>query len=249
MCSILKDKKVLVTGGSRGIGRAVALEAAENGADVAIIYSGNVKKAEETAEEIRKRGRKAWIYKCDVAEWKEVSDTVKKIADDMGGIDVVVNNAGITRDRMLLMMKEEDFDSVISVNLKGAFNMTRHAAKIMVKNRKGSIVNISSVSGLMGNPGQINYASAKAGLVGMTKTSAKELARAGIRCNAIAPGFVATDMTEEMSSEAKETMSGMIPLGRAADPSEIAKAAVFLASDQASYITGEILKVDGGMYI
>lgn len=249
MCSILKDKKVLVTGGSRGIGRAVALEAAENGADVAIIYSGNVKKAEETAEEIRKRGRKAWIYKCDVAEWKEVSDTVKKIADDMGGIDVVVNNAGITRDRMLLMMKEEDFDSVISVNLKGAFNVTRHAAKIMVKNRKGSIVNISSVSGLMGNPGQINYASAKAGLVGMTKTSAKELARAGIRCNAIAPGFVATDMTEEMSSEAKETMSGMIPLGRAADPSEIAKAAVFLASDQASYITGEILKVDGGMYI
>lgn len=249
MCSILKDKKVLVTGGSRGIGRAVALEAAENGADVAIIYSGNVKKAEETAEEIRKRGRKAWTYKCDVAEWKEVSDTVKKIADDMGGIDVVVNNAGITRDRMLLMMKEEDFDSVISVNLKGAFNVTRHAAKIMVKNRKGSIVNISSVSGLMGNPGQINYASAKAGLVGMTKTSAKELARAGIRCNAIAPGFVATDMTEEMSSEAKETMSGMIPLGRAADPSEIAKAAVFLASDQASYITGEILKVDGGMYI
>lgn len=246
---MLENKKVMITGGSRGIGRAMAIAMAQAGADVAIIYNGNKEAADKVCEEIRAMGRQAAAFKCDVGNFEEAGKTVQAVNKELGGLDVLVNNAGITKDGLIFTLKEDDFDRVIETNLKGAFNTIKHAAKIMMKNRKGTIINITSVSGMMGNPGQANYAAAKAGMIGLTKTVAKELAARGITCNAIAPGFVATEMTDKLSDEVKDSIDSVVPLKRMAQPEDIANAAVFLASDKASYITGEVLKVDGGLYI
>lgn len=246
---MLENKKVMITGGSRGIGRAMAIAMAQAGADVAVIYNGNKEAADKVCEEIRAMGRQAAAFKCDVGNFEEAGKTVQAVSKELGGLDVLVNNAGITKDGLIFTLKEDDFDRVIETNLKGAFNTIKHAAKIMMKNRKGTIINITSVSGMMGNPGQANYAAAKAGMIGLTKTVAKELAARGITCNAIAPGFVATEMTDKLSDEVKDSIDSVVPLKRMAQPEDIANAAVFLASDKASYITGEVLKVDGGLYI
>lgn len=246
---MLENKKVMITGGSRGIGRAMAIAVAQAGADVAVIYNGNKEAADKVCEEIRAMGRQAAAFKCDVGNFEEAGKTVQAVNKELGGLDVLVNNAGITKDGLIFTLKEDDFDRVIETNLKGAFNTIKHAAKIMMKNRKGTIINITSVSGMMGNPGQANYAAAKAGMIGLTKTVAKELAARGITCNAIAPGFVATEMTDKLSDEVKDSIDSVVPLKRMAQPEDIANAAVFLASDKASYITGEVLKVDGGLYI
>lgn len=246
---MLKDKKVVITGGSRGIGKAIALGMAKEGADIAIIYSGNDEAAKETCSEVQSLGREAKSFKCDVANFEDCNKTINEIIAEFGRIDVLVNNAGITRDGLILTLKEKDFDDVINTNLKGAFNMIKPASKNMMRNKKGTIINITSVSGMMGNAGQANYAAAKAGMIGLTKTVAKELAQRGITCNAIAPGFVETQMTDKLSEDVKNAVKDMVPLGRMAKPEDIANMAVFLASEKASYITGEIIKVDGGLYI
>jgi 3-oxoacyl-[acyl-carrier protein] reductase len=246
---MLKGKVAFVTGASRGIGKAIALEMAQNGADVAICYSSNSDAAEAVCAEIRALGRDAQAYRCDVSDYQQCSDVIKAIVEHFGKLDILVNNAGITKDNLLLMMKEDEFDRVIATNLKGAFNMTKHAGAHFLKRKQGTIINISSVSGMMGNAGQANYAAAKAGLIGLTKTAAKELAARGITCNAIAPGFITTDMTEQLSDKQKETVVGAIPLKRMGQPQDIAHLAVFLASPLAAYITGEVIKVDGGIYI
>lgn len=246
---MLKDKIAFVTGASRGIGRAIALEMARNGADVAICYSSNEAAAEAVCAEIRALGRDAQAYRCDVSDYQQCSDAVKAAIAHFGKLDILVNNAGITKDNLLLMMKEEEFDRVIATNLKGAFHMMKHAGAHFLKRKQGTIINIASVSGMMGNAGQANYAAAKAGLIGLTKTAAKELAARGITCNAIAPGFITTDMTQQLSDKQKEAVIGAIPLKRMGQPEDIAHLAVFLASPLASYITGEVIKVDGGIYI
>lgn len=246
---MLKDKIAFVTGASRGIGRAIALEMARNGADVAICYSSNEAAAEAVCSEIRALGRDAQAYRCDVSDYQQCSDVVKAAIAHFGKLDILVNNAGITKDNLLLMMKEEEFDRVIATNLKGAFHMMKHAGAHFLKRKQGTIINIASVSGMMGNAGQANYAAAKAGLIGLTKTAAKELAARGITCNAIAPGFITTDMTQQLSDKQKEAVIGAIPLKRMGQPEDIAHLAVFLASPLASYITGEVIKVDGGIYI
>jgi len=244
---MLENKVAVVTGGSRGIGRAIALAFARQGANVAVLYAGNEQAAQETADEIRALGRQALTLRCDVASWEETKTAVAQILDTFGQVDILVNNAGITRDGLTLSMSEENFDAVVDTNLKGAFHMIRHLFAPMMKRRQGRIINISSVAGLMGNAGQINYASAKAGLIGMTKTVAKELAARGITCNAIAPGFIQTDMTAALSDKVKENAEKTIPMGHMGKPEDIAAAAVFLASDAAAYITGEVLRVDGGL--
>jgi 3-oxoacyl-[acyl-carrier protein] reductase len=244
---MLKGKIAVITGASRGIGKAIALKFAENGADVALIYSGRQEAAEETCVKIRALGVKAEIYQCNVSDFGRSREVCEKIVADFGGADILVNNAGITKDALLLRMKEEDFDSVIEVNLKGAFNFTRHLAKYLMKSVSGRIINISSVAGLMGNSGQANYSASKAGLIGLTKTTAKELAPRGVTCNAIAPGFIETDMTAVLSAEVREKINASIPLRRMGNPAEIAALAAFLASDAASYITGEVIRIDGGM--
>ena len=246
---MLKDKIAFVTGASRGIGRAIALEMARNGADVAICYSSNEQAAEAVCAEIRALGRDAQAYRCDVSDYQQCSDAVKAAIAHFGKLDILVNNAGITKDNLLLMMKEEEFDRVIATNLKGAFHMMKHAGAHFLKRKQGTIINIASVSGMMGHAGQANYAAAKAGLIGLTKTAAKELAARGITCNAIAPGFITTDMTQQLSDKQKEAVIGAIPLKRMGQPEDIAHLAVFLASPLASYITGEVIKVDGGIYI
>ena len=246
---MLKDKIAFVTGASRGIGKAIALEMARNGADVAICYSSNEQAAEAVCAEIRALGRDAQAYRCDVSDYQQCSDAVKAAIAHFGKLDILVNNAGITKDNLLLMMKEEEFDRVIATNLKGAFHMMKHAGAHFLKRKQGTIINIASVSGMMGNAGQANYAAAKAGLIGLTKTAAKELAARGITCNAIAPGFITTDMTQQLSDKQKEAVIGAIPLKRMGQPEDIAHLAVFLASPLASYITGEVIKVDGGIYI
>lgn len=246
---MLKDKIVFVTGASRGIGKAIALEMAQNGADVAICYSSDGEAAEAVCTEIRALGRDAQAYRCDVSDYQQCSDTVKAAIARFGKLDVLVNNAGITKDNLLLMMKEEEFDRVIATNLKGAFNMMKHAGAHFLKRKKGTIINIASVSGMMGNVGQANYAAAKAGLIGLTKTAARELAARGITCNAIAPGFITTDMTQQLTDKQRVAIIGTIPLKRMGQPEDIAHLAVFLASPLAAYITGEVIKVDGGIYI
>ena len=246
---MLKDKIVFVTGASRGIGKAIALEMAQNGADVAICYSSDGEAAEAVCTEIRALGRDAQAYRCDVSDYQQCSDTVKAAIAHFGKLDVLVNNAGITKDNLLLMMKEEEFDRVIATNLKGAFNMMKHAGAHFLKRKKGTIINIASVSGMMGNVGQANYAAAKAGLIGVTKTAARELAARGITCNAIAPGFITTDMTQQLTDKQRVAIIGTIPLKRMGQPEDIAHLAVFLASPLAAYITGEVIKVDGGIYI
>ena len=246
---MLKDKIAFVTGASRGIGKAIALEMARNGADVAICYSSNELAAEAVCAEIRALGRDAQAYRCDVSDYQQCSDAVKAALAHFGKLDILVNNAGITKDNLLLMMKEEEFDRVIATNLKGAFHMMKHVGAHFLKRKQGSIINIASVSGMMGNAGQANYAAAKAGLIGLTKTAAKELAARGITCNAIASGFITTDMTKQLSDKQKEAVISAIPLKRMGQPEDIAHLAVFLASPLASYITGEVIKVDGGIYI
>ena len=243
---MLKGKTALVTGASRGIGRAIAIEYAMQGADVAIVYAGNEAAAEETRVACEERGVKANIYKCNVADFEEVKATVAAVKQEFGTIDILVNNAGITKDGLLAMMKESDFDSVIDTNLKGAFNMIRNCCPIFIRNRGGKIINISSVSGIMGNAGQVNYSASKAGLIGLTKSVARELAARNITCNAIAPGFIGTDMTQGIATEDNPLVAS-IPLGRIGKPEEVAKTAAFLAGEGASYITGEVIRVDGGM--
>ena len=243
----LEGKVALVTGGSRGIGKAIALELARRGADVAIGYAGNTAAADATVAELESLGRKALAVKADVADTAAVEAMVKQVVTEFGKVDMLVNNAGITRDGLLMRMKDADWDAVISTNLKSVFNTTKAVIKFMMKQRSGRIVNISSVVGVMGNAGQANYAAAKAGIIGFTKSVAKEVGARGITCNAIAPGFVKTDMTAVLPEKVTEAMLTTIPLGRAAEPEDIAKAVAFLVSDDAAYITGQTLHVDGGM--
>lgn len=244
---MLTEKVALVTGGSRGIGKAIALRMAQEGADVGIIYAGNEQAAAETLEEIRALGRKGAMAKADVGDYAQAQDAVKVIKEELGPIDILVNNAGITRDKLILRMSPEEFEQVVRVNLQGAFHMIRLLSPDFVKKRQGRIVNITSVSGLMGNPGQANYAPAKAGLIGLTKTVAKELAARNVTCNAIAPGFVETDMTRAMNEQTLEAALGSVPLKRMAKPEEIAALAAFLARDEAAYITGVVIPIDGGL--
>lgn len=246
---MLKDKVALVTGGSRGLGRAIALKLAENGASVAIFYAGNVQKAAETVAEAEALGAKARAYQVNVADFAAVEEAVKAVKADFGGVDILVNNAGITRDKLTMRMSAEDFDDVLSVNLNGAFHTIRALYSDFVRRRSGRIINITSVSGLMGNPGQANYAASKAGLVGLTKTIAKELAGRGITCNAIAPGFIETDMTAAMNEGALTKALELVPMKRMGQPEDIANAVLFLAGDTAAYITGSVLQVDGGLYM
>ena len=243
MISTLKDKVAVVTGGSRGLGEAIACKFASMGANIVIIDVGDPALAENVCNKCESEyGVKAKAYRCDVSDFAAVKETVSKIKADFGTVHILVNNAGITRDGLAAMMSEEDFDKVIAVNLKGAFNMIRHTAGLFIRNREGCIINISSVSGIMGNAGQCNYAASKAGLIGLTKTKAKELAPKGVRCNAIAPGFIATDMT---GNQTENPLLKMIPLGRMGSADDIAQAAAYLAT--AEYVTGTVMRVDGGI--
>ena len=243
----LNGKTALVTGASRGIGRAIALRLAEDGANVAVIYAGSADKAEAVVNEITALGVNAKAYRCNVADSAAVNETVKAVTNDLGKIDILVNNAGITRDGLMLRMKDEDFDAVLDTNLKGAFNMIRACYSGFIRKKSGRIINISSVSGIMGNAGQANYSASKAGVIGLTKSVARELASRGITCNAVAPGFIQTDKTENFGDN--NPLLNSIPLGRMGKPEDIAAAVAFLASDSAAYITGEVLKVDGGLAI
>ena len=243
----LNGKTALVTGASRGIGRAIALRLAEDGANVAVIYAGSADKAEAVVDEITALGVNAKAYRCNVADSAAVNETVKAVTNDLGKIDILVNNAGITRDGLMLRMKDEDFDAVLDTNLKGAFNMIRACYSGFIRKKSGRIINISSVSGIMGNAGQANYSASKAGVIGLTKSVARELASRGITCNAVAPGFIQTDTTENLGDN--NPLLNSIPLGRMGKPEDIAAAVAFLASDSAAYITGEVLKVDGGLAI
>lgn len=241
---MLTGKIALVTGASRGIGAAIAEQLASQGANVAAVYAGSQDLAEALcAKCAREYGVKALAYRCDVADFTAVKALVGQLKKDFGTVDILVNNAGVTQDGLLAMMKEESFDRVLDVDLKGAFNCIRHCTPLFLRQKGGAIVNVSSVSGLIGNPGQANYSAAKAGLIGLTKAVAKELAPKGITCNAVAPGFIATDMTKELSEE--NGLLTAIPLGRIGQPQEVAGAVAFLAAS--SYITGEVLRVDGGI--
>lgn len=249
MFASLEGKKALVTGASRGIGRAIAVALAEAGADVAINYSGSEAAAAETAKAVEAHGRRAIILKANVGKSDEFEAMVKEVVDQFGSIDILVNNAGITRDNLIMRMKEEEFDQVIETNLKGVFNGIKAVTRPMMKQRAGRIINISSVVGVLGNPGQANYVAAKAGVIGLTKSSARELASRGITVNCIAPGFIQTEMTDKLSSEMKESLSKQIPLSRLGAAEDIAAAVRFLASDAASYMTGQTVHIDGGMYM
>ena len=243
----LTGKVALVTGASRGIGRAVALKLSDAGAKVAINFAGNVEKAEQVKAEIESRGGEAILVQGKVDNFEVVNDIVKKIVETWGTVDILVNNAGITRDNLLLKMSESDFDEVITTNLKGVFNCTKAVTRIMMKQRSGKIVNMTSVVGLTGNVSQANYAAAKAGVVGFTKSAAKELASRGVTVNAIAPGFIQTDMTDKLPDKIKEETLKQIPIGKFGTPEDVANLAAFLVSEQAAYITGQIINVDGGM--
>ena len=240
-------KTAVVTGGSRGIGRAVCLELAKGGANVVLCYAGNESAASETVSACEALGAKALAVKCDVSDGAQVKNLMDEAVKAFGRIDILVNNAGITRDGLLMMMKEEDFDAVISSNLRGTFLCMKAVSRLMMKQRCGRIVNLSSVVGLRGNAGQVNYAASKAGVIGMTKSLAKELASRGVTVNAVAPGFIDTDMTAAMTEAAKTTTLAAIPMQRLGKPEDVAKAVAFLASDSAAYITGQVLAVDGGM--
>lgn len=240
---MLKGKTAVVTGGSRGIGEAIVYKLASMGADIAVVYAGNTAAAESVCKKCRQEyGAEAKTYQCNVADFGAVKDTVAKIKADFGTTHILVNNAGITRDGLLAMMREEDYDAVLDTNLKGTFNMIRHMTGLFIRNRGGCIVNITSVAGLTGNAGQCNYSASKAGLIGLTKAAAKELASKGIRCNAVAPGFIATDMT---GGQADNPLLQMIPLGKMGETEDVADAVAYLAT--AKYVTGEVLRVDGGL--
>ena len=246
---MLKGKKAVVTGGSRGIGRAIALRFAQNGADLAIIATRESEAALETIKELTSYGITARLYVCDIKDADQVDSVAKEIIADFGVIDILVNNAGITRDNLLANFKTMDIDSVIDVNLKGCIYVTKAFIRNFVMHKKGSIINISSVVGLMGNKGQTNYAASKAGIVGFTKAVAKEYGRKNIRCNAIAPGYITTEMTAMLSDAQTDEMKKMIPLGKLGNPEDVADLALFLGSEGSKYITGEVIKVDGGMYV
>jgi len=246
---ILNDSVAIVTGSGRGIGRAIALELAAAGAKVVVNYAGRVDKAEETVKLIREAGGECIAVQADVSQTADVDRLIKTTLDHFGKIDILVNNAGITRDSLLLRMKETDWDAVLATNLKGVFLCTKAVSKGMLKQRSGVIVNISSVVGLSGNAGQANYAAAKAGIIGFSKSIAKEFAARGIRVNAVAPGYISTDMTETIAETMQSEILRAIPLGRLGEPKDVAKVVRFLVSPEASYITGQILCVDGGMEI
>lgn len=244
---MLKGKVAVVTGASRGIGRAVALKLASMNATVIVNYAGSKDKAESVVKEIQEMGKTAEAVQCDVSDFEQCSQLIQQVQEHYGRIDILVNNAGITRDGLAMAMKEEDFDDVIATNLKGTFNCIRFASRIMMKQRYGKIINMSSVSGITGNAGQVNYSAAKAGVIGITKSMARELAGRHINVNAIAPGFIETDMTNELSEKVKEQAVAQIPLGRFGKAEEVAELAAFLAGNQSDYITGQVFHIDGGM--
>ncbi len=244
---LLEDEVAVVTGSSRGIGAATAIRLAEEGADLVINYNNDRKSAEETAEKVRELGRKAIIFQANVADRNDAKNLIKSTIDEYGKIDILVNNAGITKDGLILRMKEKDFGDVIDVNLKGTFNCTKNAIKYMMKQRHGKIVNLSSVVGLMGNAGQANYAASKAGVVGFSKSVAKEVSKRGINVNVVAPGYIDTEMTEELPSKVKEDMLDNIPLERLGEVDEVANVILFLVSPLASYVNGQTINIDGGM--
>ncbi|AZN40822.1 3-oxoacyl-[acyl-carrier-protein] reductase [Paenibacillus albus] len=245
----LSGKTALVTGASRGIGRSIAIALAEAGADVAINYSGSEAAAAETAQQIEALGRRTLVLKANVGKSDEFENMVKQVVETFGAIDILVNNAGITRDNLIMRMKEEEFDQVIETNLKGVFNGIKAVTRQMMKQRSGRIINISSVVGVLGNPGQANYVAAKAGVIGLTKASARELSSRGITVNCVAPGFIQTDMTDKLPQETREKLAADIPLARLGNPEDIAAAVRFLASGAAAYMTGQTIHVDGGMYM
>ncbi|WP_204486584.1 3-oxoacyl-[acyl-carrier-protein] reductase [Caldicoprobacter guelmensis] len=243
----LEGKTALVTGASRGIGRAIALYLAELGAQVAVNYSSSEQRALEVVEAIQEKGGRAIAVKADVSNPQEVEAMFERVLEEFGDLDILVNNAGITRDGLLIRMKQEDWDAVLDTNLKGVYNCSKAAAKIMIKKRRGKIINISSVVGVAGNAGQANYAAAKAGVIGFSKAIARELAPRNIQVNVVAPGFIETDMTAALPESVKQEMLKQIPLGRYGDPMDVAYVVGFLASDKSQYITGQVIHVDGGM--
>jgi len=244
---MLKGKTAVITGASRGIGKAAALKLAENGANVAVIYNGSEEAAFEVCKQAGGFGVKAIAYRCNVADWNESESVCAKIVAEFGSVDILVNNAGIIRDNLLLCMSEAEFDEVVGVNLKGAFNFIRHLSRFIMRSPAGRIISVSSVSGLMGNRGQANYSAAKAGMIGLTKTVAKEFAGKNVTCNVVAPGFIETDMTSELPRSVKDYANDTIPLKRMGSADEVANTILFLASGLASYITGEVIRVDGGL--
>lgn len=244
---IIDGKTVIITGASRGIGMGIARIFAEHGANVAFTFSSSEAPARELEKELNSIGVKAKAYKSNAASFKDSEDLIASVLEDFGGIDILINNAGITRDKLLMRMGEEDFDTVIEVNLKSVFNMTKAVQRTMLKQRKGSIINMSSVVGVKGNAGQANYAASKAGIIGFTKSVALELGSRNIRCNAIAPGFIETEMTDKLDEKTVEGWREAIPLKRGGSPEDVANACLFLASDLSAYITGQVINVDGGM--
>lgn len=246
---MLSGKCAVVTGAGRGIGKAIALKLADEGANIVINYRSSEKEAQELVSSIESRGGKALAVKADVSKFDEAENLLKAAKDTFGSVDVLVNNAGITKDNLMLRMKEEEFDSVIATNLKGCFNCMKHVSSIMLKQKSGKIINISSIVGLVGNAGQANYAASKAGVIGLTKSMAKELGSRGITVNAVAPGYIDTDMTEVLSQKVKDMILDNIPLKRMGNTEDVANLVAFLASDKASYITGQVIHVDGGMVV
>lgn len=243
------SKSALVTGASRGIGRSIALQLAEEGYNVAVNYAGSKDKAEAVVEEIKAKGVDSFAIQANVANGDEVKAMIKEVVSQFGSVDVLVNNAGITRDNLLMRMKEQEWDDVIDTNLKGVFNCIQKVTPQMLRQRGGAIINLSSVVGAVGNPGQANYVATKAGVVGLTKSSARELASRGITVNAVAPGFIVSDMTDALNDELKDQMLEQIPLARFGEDTDIANTVAFLASDKAKYITGQTIHVNGGMYM
>ncbi|MCL1851704.1 MAG: 3-oxoacyl-[acyl-carrier-protein] reductase [Peptococcaceae bacterium] len=244
---MLNGQTAVITGASRGIGKAIALSMAQNGANVAILYERNMEAAEAVRQQAVGFGVEAKTYSCNVADYQESKNVCETIIADFGAVNILVNNAGVVKDNLVLRMSEEDFNTVVDVNLKGAFNFIKHLSRSLMRSPAGRIINISSVSGMMGNPGQANYAAAKAGMIGLTKTVARELAGRKVTCNAIAPGFIETDMTASLPKEISTYIDTAVPLKRMGTAAEIAHVAVFLASALSSYITGEVIQVDGGL--
>ena len=243
----MEKKVALVTGASRGIGRQISLTLAKEGMFVVVNYCGSEARAKNVLEEIRKNGGDGVLYQCDVADYQQTEAMAKELIKSYGHVDVLVNNAGITRDNLILRMSEEEFDAVVETNLKGCFHTIRHLSRYFLKQKSGKIINIASVSGVLGNAGQANYAASKAGIIGLTKTVARELASRGITVNAVAPGFIATDMTAVLPEAVQAEMTKGIPLGRVGQPDDVANAVAFLAAEQSGYLTGQVLCVDGGM--
>jgi 3-oxoacyl-[acyl-carrier protein] reductase len=246
---MLKGKIALVTGAGRGIGREIALTLAKNGATVIVNYNGSKECADEVVGEITRNGGEAEALQCNVSDFNACAEFTKNVLDKYKKVDILVNNAGVTRDNLIMRMSEEDYDMVLDTNLKGAFNMIRHLSRSFIKQRAGKIINISSVSGVIGNAGQANYSASKAGIIGLTKSVAREFASRGINVNAVAPGFIDTDMTKNMTDEAKKQMSGIIPMGKMGTTGDIANLVLFLAGENSNYITGQVICVDGGMAI